>query len=156
METGNTIETMSDEMITLLQRLVEINIDSAQGFKAASDATKDTDLYALFHECSAVRGKFASELRKFVRLNAQEPDKTGSIAGTLHRWWLDIRANLSTNERFAILAEAERGEDAIKHLYEDVLKKAAGSPVHDVLTLQYKEVKRIHDTIRDLRDASVD
>ena len=46
-----------------------------------------------------------------------------------------------------------RGEDAIKHTYEDALKDTAGSPVNPVLQRQYIEVKRGHDTIRDMRDA---
>ena len=49
-------------------------------------------------------------------------------------------------------AEAERGEDEIKHRYEEALKAVPGSAVEDVVRSQYERVKAGHDTIRDLRD----
>ncbi|TWT39087.1 PA2169 family four-helix-bundle protein [Blastopirellula retiformator] len=54
---------------------------------------------------------------------------------------------------YAILAEAEAGEDHIKHAYEDALKETAGSAMNDVLQKQYAQVKQGHDRIRDMRDA---
>ncbi len=60
-----------------------------------------------------------------------------------------IRANI---DAYVILCEAERGEDHIKHAYEDVLKETAGSPLNHVLPQQYSIVKSGHDKVRDLRD----
>jgi len=63
---------------------------------------------------------------------------------------------LSGGDAYAVLAEAERGEDQIKHAYEDVLQETAGSAMNDVLQSQYAIVKAGHDKIRDLRDAHKD
>ncbi len=51
-----------------------------------------------------------------------------------------------------MLAEAERGEDAIKHRYKDTLKTASIA-ANDVLQTQCAGVKARHDQARDMRDA---
>jgi uncharacterized protein (TIGR02284 family) len=85
----------------------------------------------------------------------QPGDKiSGSWQAMFHRWWLDLRGSLSGGDAYAVLAEAERGEDKIKQMYEEVLKQTAGNPLSDVLHQQYIEVKKGHDRIRDLRDAA--
>ena len=66
---------------------------------------------------------------------------------------MGLREALSGNDVHAVLAEAERGEDAIKSKYEDVLQDGSAAPVSDVLQRQYVEIKQAHDRVRDLRDA---
>jgi uncharacterized protein (TIGR02284 family) len=66
--------------------------------------------------------------------------------------WMSIREQFSSNNLYAVLAEVERGEDQIKHAYEQALRSTAGSAMNDVLTRHYTQVKSAHDRIRDLRD----
>lgn len=70
-----------------------------------------------------------------------------------HRWWLDLHGKLSGGDVYTVLAEAERGEDRIKAMYEEVIKETTGNPLNDVLHRQYAEIKKGHDNLRDLRDA---
>ncbi|HEY1065265.1 MAG TPA: PA2169 family four-helix-bundle protein, partial [Pirellulales bacterium] len=94
-----------------------------------------------------------TELQQIVNFNGEEPTDDGSFKATVHRAWLDVRAALNGGDAGVILSEAERGEDAIKELYEEVLKETSGSAVNDVLTRQYAKVEAGHDKVRDLRDA---
>ena len=64
-----------------------------------------------------------------------------------------MRGSIKDDNAHAVLSEAERGEDAIKARYEDVLKENPGNPVSDVLHRQYASVKAMHDRVRDMRDA---
>jgi len=63
---------------------------------------------------------------------------------------------LSGGNVHAILSEAERGEDAIKKAYEEVLIETAGSAVNDVLTRQYAIVKAGRPSARYARESSFD
>ena len=146
------LNDLSDDTVEKLNDLIRINLDSEQGFSTAADRLEDPQIRAFFVECAAERKQQARTLAAEVRADGSEPEDSSSFAGQAHRWWLNLRDKISSTHNYAVLAEAERGEDSIKGLYEDVLKATAGSPVNDVLTHQYAAVKKRHDQVRDLRD----
>lgn len=148
-----TVSTLRDDTISGIQDLIEINIDSSKGFREAADKVECTDIANLFRQCADEREQYAGQLKSLVQVNGEEPKDSGTIRGTVHRWWLSLRGTVQQGDEHALLAEAERGEDAIKHRYEDTLKDTAGSAVNDVLQNQYTGVKARHDQIRDMRDA---
>ena len=150
---NDTLITMSHEAAAAVQDLIKLNIDSAEGFAASAELIEDPKIAGLFREYSAQRNANAEELKAAVAYNGDEPSQSGSAAGTLHRWWLELRGKVTGGAVYSVLAEAERGEDAIKHKYEAVLKQVAGGPIVDLLTAQYRGVKAAHDNVRDLRDA---
>lgn len=150
LETKTTLEA---EMIDGVQTLIQYNIDSARGFAEAAEKIETTHIAGYFRECGARRAMFADELKHFVAINGEEPADSGTIKGTLHRWWLSLRGTVADGDEYALLAEAERGDDSIKAKYEEVLEQTAGSAMSDVLHRQYKSVKADHDRVRDMRDA---
>ncbi|MFI4897451.1 MAG: PA2169 family four-helix-bundle protein [Phycisphaerales bacterium JB059] len=149
-----TTTSLNDDTIDAVQNLIEINLDSHKGFETAAEQLEGSpQLATYFRECGQERQRFARDLQSVVSVNGESPERSGSLKGTAHRWWLEIRGAVQSGDEHAVLAEAERGEDAIKHEYEDVLKSTAGSPLNKTLQQQYAEVKRRHDQIRDMRDA---
>jgi uncharacterized protein (TIGR02284 family) len=148
-----TITNLDKDTLSGVKSLIEINIDSSKGFQTAAENIENADIAGYFRQCSARRAQFAEQLKRVVDVNGTPSPDSGSAKGAMHRWWLDLRGTIQNGDEHAVLAEAERGEDAIKHKYEDVLKKTAGSPLNAVLTDQYAAVKETHDTIRDMRDA---
>jgi len=150
---NETITQLNDKTVDGLQDLIEINIDSGKGFREAADRIENRDIASYFRRCADRRLEFAGELQRIIGLNGEDPERTGSALGTMHRWWLSLRGSVQGGDEHAVLAEAERGEDAIKHKYEEVLQETAGSPLTATLNRQYSSVKQDHDTIRDMRDA---
>lgn len=153
----NQMETklnLNTETLEALQELIEINIDSAKGLREAADAIDHDQLESLFLQISVSRDAQATELQHFLRMNDEEPEDDGSVAGAVHRKWLELRAAINSGDPKVVLIEAERGEDVIKGKYENLLKETAGSAMNDVLMRQYAEVKRQHDLVRDLRDSA--
>ena len=148
-----TKHNLREETIEKVQDLIQINIDSQKGFAEAADKVKDQKIATLFRQLGGERQTNTTELQQIVNFNGEEPTDDGSFKATVHRAWLDVRAALNGGDAGVILSEAERGEDAIKELYEEVLKEMSGSAVNDVLTRQYAKVKAGHDKVRDLRNA---
>lgn len=148
-----TLTALSKDTIKGLQEIIEINIDSSKGFETAAEKVENRDIAMYFRRCGERRAVFAKELQQVVLQNGQEPESSGSLAGGAHRWWLSLRGTVQNGDEHGILAEAERGEDSIKHRYESVLKDTAGSPLNAELQRQYASIKQDHDTIRDMRDA---
>lgn len=146
-ENKNIIKTLND--------LVEILRDGQHGYKTAAEDAKSPELAQLFTRYSSQRAEFVSQLQTRLASLGAEPEKTGSVTGSMHRTWIDLKSALSKNEPHAVLSEAERGEDAAV----DAFKKALDGdhldlPTRDILTRQYQEVKAAHDKVKQLRDGA--
>ena len=61
-----------------------------------------------------------------------------------------MKSAVTNRDRHAILAEAERGEDAAVSAYKDAMEKDLPAPIKNIVTRQATEVKAAH-----LRDATV-
>ena len=143
---------LDSETIEAIQDLIQANLDSASGFAESAKQIEDANLASLFNELATQRRDLAAALQLRVTFNDERPRLDGTWLGSLHQGWIKLRGLLNGGDAYAILCEAERGEDFIKHAYEDVLKKTAGSAMTSVLNDQYAIVKAGHDRVRDLRD----
>lgn len=142
---------------TILNELVEINNDRIAGFeKVTADINDENiDLKAVFLEYSAQSRKFSQELVALVAGLGEEVETGNSVAGTLHRAWIDVKALFGGSDRESILNEAERGEDAIKAAYQLALEKGElGGEALSTVSRQAEDIKAAHDTIKALRDAA--
>ena len=83
----------------------------------------------------------------------QNPAQSGSVTGTMHRWWLDIKSKVTGGGIYSVLAEAERGEDSIKNEYESALKDVQDAGVIGIVERQYNNVREGHDRVKALRDS---
>jgi uncharacterized protein (TIGR02284 family) len=151
-----TTATMNlpEKSISWLQDLIQINLDSRDGFKGAAEHLKEkhSTLEAMFRQLANERDIQAKELQTLVARNAEKPQKSGSASAAVHRAWMDLRSAFGGGEH-AILSEAERGEDHIKAKYEEAIKDLKGCTCVSVLSRQYSAVVASHDTVRDLRDS---
>lgn len=146
---------METEKIDAINSLIVINHDRHEGYKRASEDTKDEELKKMFTHFSEQSSRFAEELRRFVP-NAEEPEKDETKnTGKLHRLWMDLKAAVTGNERKAVLSSCEFGEDYAKHTYDDVLKHAEELPLGawEVITKHKAEIQKSHDLVKSLRDA---
>ena len=81
-----------------------------------------------------------------------EPDTTGSVAGALHRGWMDLKSALGGGDH-AILAATETGEDHAITQYTKALEETLPAPVRDLVQRQLQSVKQAHDKVKAMRDA---
>lgn len=144
------------EIISTINGLIETLKDGQEGFRQASEAVKDSQLKTMFNELSMQRSKFAGELQsEAIGLGESKPEDSSSTAGAMHRTWINLKSAITSQDDQAILAECERGEDSAVNEYKKAMEeKELSSPIRDVISRQYTEVKAAHDRVRDLRDAS--
>ena len=148
MTTGN------DDAISYLNNLIETCKDGQNGFQTAADGVQRSDLKTLFHTYAQQRAQFAAELQAEVRHLGGDPEKTGSVAATLHRGWINIKSVVTGKDDHAVIAECERGEDSAVKNYEEALKANLPANVRSIIQRQFTQIKEAHDRIRALRNAS--
>lgn len=147
-----TIEKISKSTANNLNDLIQINLDSEKGFCETADDL-NSDMYnSLFHEIAEERRQQADQLKGVVEAEDYDSNDSGSLLGQAYRWWADLRDKLSDSPNYAVLAEAERGEDKILHMYQDLDEELRDTPVYELIHQHRVQVKRRHDQVRDLRD----
>ena len=141
----------------LLNHLIETLKDGHAGFRDAAENVDSPDLQHLFRQYSLQRSGFASELQAVAEsLGEPEPEESGTVAGALHRGWINLKAAFASNDAHAVLTECERGEDHAVAQFEKALAEPALPPrAEAVIRSQYLRICEAHYRIRALRDSLV-
>jgi uncharacterized protein (TIGR02284 family) len=147
-----------EKSVEVLNDLIEINNDRAAGFeRAAKDLdSDDIDLRTLFDTFARESRQNVKELTDAVNHFGKEAETGTSGTGALHRAWINVKATFSGHDRKSILAECERGEDAIKDTYREVLSENELPPeISSLVWRQQQVINSAHDTIKRLRDTEL-
>jgi uncharacterized protein (TIGR02284 family) len=95
------------EILDLLQDLVQTCRDGQEGYRNAALHIQDPELHRYFDEQSLERARFAGEIEEEVqRLGKPDPKRTGTVAGSIHRAWINLKAGLGGGD-LAILSAVE-------------------------------------------------
>lgn len=147
------MKTTTSSLPWVLNGLIETCKDGQEGFRNAAEHVKDKDYKALFAELANQRQLYAGELQTFLHAHDEGAAQSGSIAGAVHRGWMELKSLLAGGNEHAILAECERGEDAAVEQYREVLlHEELPNDVRDLVDRQFMGIKAAHDRIRALRD----
>lgn len=149
-----TATLSNDDVISTLNGLIEICKDGQEGFKQAAEGVSNSQLKTKFYEFSQQRSQFVGELQTLVRELGGDPEKSGTIAGALHRSWIDIKSIVTGKDEAAILNEAERGEDYAKSDYEKALNQNLPANVLSIVRNQFGAIKEAHDEVKAMRDSA--
>lgn len=152
---GRAQVNLDSDSATKLRQLAQLNIDSRDGFDyAAERIDEDSPAVATqFRQWSDERARFAEQLDGLLRAAGEEAQEDGSWAASMHRTWMNIRDMLADKpDVYAIVAEAERGEDVIKQAYEEAAGQLSGSSLQ-LINEQYAQITQAHDAVKALRDS---
>lgn len=142
----------NEQALDKLQYLLGTLRDGQKGFSEAAEHAKDAKLQNLFGERSQQRGQLAGEVAAKIQAMGGNADKGGSVGAALHRTWLNVRDALTGRDDYAVVSEAERGEDVAIQNYQDVLNDTdLPADLRAFVDGQYAQVKASHDQIRDLK-----
>jgi len=144
----------NDKVISTLNGLIETVKDGEYGFKTAAEGLQDPQVKSLFSQYSRQRAEMARELQAEVRRLGGNPERSGSVAGAAHRGWISIKSVVTGKDDAAIMAEAERGEDSAKKMYEEALKEPLPLQTLALVREQSMKVHDAHDRVRALEKAT--
>ena len=137
---------------TTLNHLIETLNDGKLGFATAAEDTQRPELKNLFQQFASERSAFSAQLQEQVQKLGEESEENGSVAGDLHRGWINLKAAVSSREDLAILEECERGEDSALSTYREALAGDLGT-ARPLVEAQFMKIKAAHDKVRNLRDS---
>ena len=131
----------------VLQHLIEICNDGENGFRTAAEHVQAPVLKTLFADLAAQRRQFATELAPHLQRLGGLADG-GTNVGTLHRGWMKLRCFVPGDHDHAIVTEAERGEHAALHAFNDALNGMLPPTVTDLVEEQRDAIRTANERIR--------
>lgn len=139
-------------MSTKIKDLLQTLADGVEGFTNAAKSVKDHELRTLFEGFAAERQEMADELTVFA--DADPADAKPTVAGVMHRGWINLKGALTSGDDHAILAECERGEDHALEVFrkaraEPVASAEAASTIDSIAT----RILAVHNQVKERRDA---
>lgn len=141
-----------DAIIAVLNDLIEISKDGERGFRTAADDVEETPLKQFFLNGAQQCKEGARELKTEVLRAGGDPERSGSVAGALHRGWVEVKSMLTGRNAQAVLDEVERGEDAAVRAYRAALEKPLPHDVRSIVQRQFEGVIANHDRVKVLCD----
>ena len=86
---------MSQNITSILNDLIETSKDGEEGFRAAAEDSKNAELHAMFLRCAGDCASGVAELQQLVTRRGDEPEDSGTVAGAVHRGWVNLKAAIS-------------------------------------------------------------
>ena len=154
---GNLIQiimnTYTEKISDNLNALLEKTYDAEKGFHTAAENTEHAGLKRYFERKSKERYNFGHELKSEIISFGGDIDKGGSITGTAHRTWMNVKAFFSMDNDESMLEEAITGEKAALEEYKEVLNDTnLPQSTHAILLKQKNTIEADLNTIKRLED----
>ncbi len=147
------MSTNQDHDIKVLNSLIEVTLDSADGYREAASETEDARYRSMFEDRSTERQQVAYELQACVGQLGGDPGDNGSILAKAHRAFMDIKHALLRDDQ-AVVNSVENGEDHIKARFESALADLEiSATTREAIRRAYASVEQGHDQMRDLKHA---
>jgi uncharacterized protein (TIGR02284 family) len=97
MQQTSAVSTLNDVLQTLR--------DSEEGFRTAAGAVKDGHIKHIFEQYSRQRGEMAREIEQEIGKLGGTAGTAGSVSGSLHRSWMNLKGAVGAVDDKAIISE---------------------------------------------------
>lgn len=145
----------NQETEKVLLEVIKVLQDGQKGFADIGEHLKDETLKRYFLAESLKRANFRAELENELhRAGMADVKENGTVSGTVHRVWGDLKAHIGAGSDHQLLATSEQGEDVAKDAYKKALEHDLPQPVRELLTKQQAHIQTSHDYVRNHRDAT--
>ena len=146
---------MADSMnaADTINHLIETAQDGADGYRAASEDVKDTQLKQVFSEYATQRAQFVTELRNVASAAGGDAAKGGSVSAAVHRGWINLKSVVTGRDDTAILAECERGDENAVKAYTDASAASLPAAAAGVVARQAAAISQAYARIKGLHAA---
>ena len=149
------MSTYTEEVGKKLNDLLEKTYDAEKGYKKAADNVEHGALKSYFSQKAQERYNFGHELKTEIKSFNQDVDKGGSLTGTMHRAWMDVKSLFSADDEESMLEEAIRGEKAAIDEYAEVLNETSlPASTKSILASQKTTIENGLSKIKTLEDLS--
>ena len=137
------------EIANNLNQLLEKNYDAEKGYKDAADKVQNTRMKLFLEEQAQLRYDFGHQIKSEIKAFDGEVDKGGSVKGSMHRAWMDLKSAVSSDKEENVMEEVQRGEQSAIEEYNEVINKSnLPATTKDVLTQQRDKIQQAQQSAK--------
>jgi uncharacterized protein (TIGR02284 family) len=144
--------TTHAEDTTVLNTLIATLIDSVKGYRESAEATSNQRLAERFNARASERQAAVARLQSVVAALGGNPEDDGSLLGSAHHAFINLKQAVTGADDQAILNEVDRGEDYLKEKFETALANAdLSSSARQAVQEAWQSVRAGHDEMSALK-----
>lgn len=143
----------TEQAVGVLNGLIRVCLDSANGFHSAAEAARSFDLKQALESFAEARRRFATELGAEVERLGQPPAEAGSFAGMLEHGWFRLKSLVAGLDVGDVVSECEHGESVAIQSYEAALTLELPSEIHNVVERQLDIMRETSTRLRSAETA---
>jgi uncharacterized protein (TIGR02284 family) len=106
-------------LVHALNMCIETCTDAEKGYAGAAADVRDPELKRLFQLRSSERADLVMALQTSVQKLGAFPENQGTLKGSLHNGWVNVRKAVEGRNDRMITEECERGEVAALERYQE-------------------------------------
>lgn len=113
----------NEKIVDVLNDLLQITNDRIKGFSKVEDKVweKYSSLKGDYDHMVSESQQMKTELHELIRNKGGEPDDSGTVLGSIHRGWIDVKNALVGDKAESTLENVVFGEKAAIEAYESAL-----------------------------------
>jgi len=138
----------TEEVAKNLNQLLEKNYDAEKGYKDAAERVEHPKMKQFLQEQAQKRYDFGHELKTEITNYGEKPNKGGSVSGTIHRTWMDLKAAVSSDKQEEVMEEVQRGEQAAIDEYNEAIKADLPPTTKTMLTKQRDQIMQAQQSAK--------
>lgn len=146
-----------DKTIEVLNDLMKINTDRADGYTLAIQESKDADLKVMFRNMVDESKKNIRDLSRIIlKLDGDPKFGENTVAGKIYHLWMELKTSFTGKDRQSILNSCEFGEDAAVKAYKSAIhEQDLLTEAFDLIYRQAQLQRASYNVIKAYREANL-
>lgn len=138
--------------VDILNAMIAVSLDGAGTLAKGADIVKDPRVKSLLTELAAERDKVVMRLKEEVRGLGGVPEDRGTVVGSAHRLYTEVKNALAPDDRHGVIEEIQRSEERVREKFQELLQqdKALPPAVREMAELQFEQVRRSCNKVQQL------
>ena len=130
--------------VDTLNAMIAIALDGAGTLAKGADIVKDPRIKALLAELAGERDESVSRLKDEVRSLGGTPEDRGTVVGSAHRLYTEVKLALAPEDRRAVIDEVKRSEERVREKFQELLRQdgALSPAVREIVEQHFEQLRR--------------
>lgn len=140
--------------VTVLNSLIKTLNDSIQGYQESAKDIGNQRFATMFQERAQERQQSVTQLQAEVARMGGDPNSGGSLLGSAHHVFVNLKSAITGKDDSAILNEVQRGEDYLRDKFDEALADGNLSPsARQVVERAAQDARRGAESVRQFNTA---
>ncbi|RDV17134.1 PA2169 family four-helix-bundle protein [Pontibacter diazotrophicus] len=122
------MQNNNEKTIDVLQELNQFVNDRIEGYKHASEATKNPAHQSFYNDLINESNQFSNQINRTISKYGGERQESTTTKGKIFRGWMDVKATVTGSDEEAIIESNLYGEEWAQKAYNDALDQKGELP----------------------------